>query len=321
MCGAVGAAGRSAPWDGLIVGKTGYRLFGLVAACVVLGIAADAFAWGPATHVKLASDLLANLWLLPTAVAAVISRHRRYFVYGNVATDTVFAKKMSRTKQICHHWQTGFSLLDSAETEEGQAFAYGYLSHLAADTVAHNKFLPRQMAISRSTVTFGHLYWEVRADSLIDRAHWHELRAALRASYPEPERLLEAHLRETLLSFRANRLLFKRMNLLASERGWRRTVDFWSALSRHPLEARVIDDYHTESFERVLDVLTRGQDSLLLYEDPNGNGSLSYAKAQRRQLRQMNWAKIPHVHVIEEAASGHAPARARMLAGSAPERT
>ena len=269
--------------------------------------ATDALAWGPATHVSLASDILANLWLLPASVGALLAKHRRYFSYGNVATDTVLAKKMSRVKQVCHRWSTGFSLLDSAQTDEGKAFAYGYLAHLAADTVAHNKLLPRQMAVCRSTIAFGHLYWEIRADAKIARTHWLALRKALRGTYAEPEQLLESHLRQTLLSFRTNRFIFKRMNLLASERSWRRSVDFWARLSRFTLEDELVRHYHAESLERIVDVMTLERNSLVLHEDPNGNALLSQARAQRRQIIQMRRAGMPFDHVIDEVASSHAP--------------
>lgn len=288
-----------------------HRITFLLAALAVLVIAGDAWAWGPATHVKLASDLLANAWLLPAGLAALLARHRRSFIYGNVATDTVLAKKMSRVKQICHHWSTGFSLLDSAKTDAGKAFAYGYLSHLAADSVAHNKFLPRQIAVSRSTVTFGHVYWEIRADSHIERLCWQELRRALRGKYVEPERLLKGHLTETLLSYRTNRVIFKRVNLLTSLRAWQRSVEFWSRLSRYELDSGIIKGFHEESLGRIVDVLSHGRSSWVLHEDPNGNSALAYAKAQRKQLRQMKRAGIPHGQVIREAAAGHAPAERR----------
>jgi hypothetical protein len=296
------------------VGRLPARIVLTIAAVLVLTFSADALAWGPATHVQLASDLLSNLWLLPAGLAALLARNRRFFVYGCVATDTVFAKKLSKIKQVCHHWATGFAMLDAAKTDGGRAFAYGYLAHLAADTVAHNKFLPRQMAVSRSTVSFGHLYWEFRADAGVAQPHWQELRSALRGTYPEPERLLEDRLRETLLSFRANRILFKRMNLLCCERGWRKSVQFWSRLSRFTLNDGVLGAYRTESLGRLVDVLSRGRSSAVLYEDPNGNAALSYAKAQRKQLRRMKRARMPHSHIIEEAAVGLAPSLSNGLA-------
>lgn len=299
---------QAASFRGVIVGRMPVRIVLVLAAIVFLTFSANALAWGPATHVQLASDLLSNLWLLPAGVAALIARNRRFFIYGCVATDTVFAKKLSKIKQVCHHWDTGFSMLDAARTDGGRAFGYGYLAHLAADTVAHNKYLPRQVAVSRSTVSFGHIYWEFRADATIPQPHWQELRAALRGTYPEPEQLLEDRLRETLLSFRANRILFKQMNLLCCERGWRKSVQFWSRLSRFNLDTRVLGAYRTESLDRIVDVLSRGSSSAMLYEDPNGNAALGLAKVQRKHLRRMKRARMPHAHIIEETAAGLAPA-------------
>lgn len=275
--------------------------------------ATDAFAWGPGTHVQLATDLLSNLQLLPAAVAALIAAHRRDFIYGNVATDTVLAKKMSKVKQVCHRWATGMSLLEKAQTDAGRAFAYGYLSHLAADTVAHNKYLPRQMAVSRCTITFGHFYWEVRADAKVGLPHWASLTSLLKGQYPEAERLLESHLTRTMLSYKTNRVVFKRMNLLAAESAWRRSVDFWAKLSRFNLDEAVVGEYHDESMSRIIDVLKNGASSLVMHDDPNGNAALAYARAQRRQLKQFKRANLPDYQAIREAAAGHAPKISRAL--------
>ncbi len=129
----------------------------------------------------------------------------------------------------------------------------------------------------------------------------------MKDSYPEPERLLENHLQETLLSYRTNRVIFKRMNLLASEQAWRRSVQFWMRLSRFKLDQQVVDDYHQESIDRTIDVLSAGQASNVLHEAPNGNVALGYAKMQRKQLQQLKWGRISDLHVINEATAGHAP--------------
>lgn len=295
------------------MGLRHWRLAIVGAALLIPFLSSDVFAWGPGTHVRLASDLLANLAVLPPAVAALIAAYRRYFSYGNVATDTVFAKKMSKVKQVCHRWETGFSLLDRAESDAGRAFAYGYLAHLAADTVAHNKYLPRQMAVSRSTIAFGHFYWEVRADAMVQDGHWRTLRKLVHGEYHEPERLLRLHLQRTMLSYGTNRVLFRQINMLASEDAWLRSVRFWDRLSRFRLDSDVVSGYHGESLERIIDVLSKGRGSLVLHEDPNGNNALSYARAQRRQLRQLHRARIADVHIIREAAAGHAPRSQRPL--------
>ena len=283
----------------------------LTATLVIVIDPSSVLAWGPGTHIQLASDVLSNLHLLPAAIAALIAAHRRDFTYGNVATDTVLAKKMSKVKQVCHRWTTGMSLLEKAESDAGRAFAYGYLSHLAADTVAHNKYLPRQMAVNRSTITFGHFYWEVRADARIAAPHWNSLQTLLNGRYPEAERLLASHLTETMLSYKTNRILFKRMNLLAAEQAWRRSVDFWSRLSRFNLDEGVVAEYHAESMARIVDVLSRGTASSVLHEDPNGNAALAYAKAQRRQLKQLKRAKIPDYQVSASTTDSPVPQRGK----------
>ena len=146
--------------DGLSMRIT-WSMIVVILACL-LGQTKEALAWGPATHVGLAASILEHLELLPGAVAAVLARRKIAYFYGNIAADVVFAKRWSRIKQFCHHWSTAFSLLDAARNDRAQAFAYGYLSHLAADTVAHGKYVPRQIAVSQWPVNFGHFYWELR---------------------------------------------------------------------------------------------------------------------------------------------------------------
>ncbi len=278
----------------------------LFAALVVLCADLPALAWGPLTHVQMAGEMLGRLALLTGAVAALLARHGRYFVFGNIAADVVFAKKLSRVKQVCHQWRTGLQMLESAASDEGRAFSYGYLSHLAADTVAHNKYLPHQMALCGSTVSFGHLYWEVRADAALDPRHWTTLRTLLRQRYPEPERMLETHLTRTLLPFGVNRRLFRRMNLMACARGWRRSVGLWSTLSRWPLDRETLGRFHAEALERIVSVLREGSASPVMQEDPNGNSALGYARIQRRQIRQLRRANLPVAHILLEAAANHA---------------
>lgn len=282
----------------------------VIAALALLAILVctpGAFAWGAATHVQLASDLMQQLWILPASVAGLLSRHAWSYFYGNVAADVVLAKKLSRIKQICHHWSTGLSILQNAQTDEDRAFGYGYLSHLAADTVAHNKFLPHQFAISRTTLNFGHLYWEMRADSHVDPVAWQRLRSTLRRTYPGAHLLLEHHLQDTLLSFRNNQRVFNRLNMVASMNSWRRSVEFWARLSRWSLPDDRLAQYRAESLDRIVDVLTRGRASTVLHDDPNGNAALGYARVQRRQLRQMIRAGMPVDHIVSEAAAVHAP--------------
>lgn len=282
-------------------------IFAVIVVLLVLP-AAQALAWGPATHVKLASDLLDQLQLLPAGLAALLGRRAKDYIFGNLAADVVIAKRLSRVKQFCHHWKTGFAILEDASSEGGQAFALGYLSHLAADTVAHGKFLPRQMTLTRSTLSFGHIYWELRADSSIGPHYWSVLNGMLGEVFEEHEAILSSNLTDTLLPFSINWRLFYRMNRFVSRRLLRRAMDRWYGLSRWELSDQLMREYRAECLSRMVDVVVRQRASSVLHEDPNGNAALAYTRLQRRQLRQMSRAGLVAPHILYEAAAVHAPA-------------
>ncbi|MCH7884399.1 MAG: zinc dependent phospholipase C family protein [Planctomycetes bacterium] len=127
----------------------------IIAGGVLLGDADTVLAWGPGTHIALSGSILERLQLLPTAIGALLARHGIAYLYGSIAADMVFAKRLSRVKQFCHHWSTGFKLLDSASDDSGTAFAYGYLSHLAADTIARTVASPAELRVGIITAFVG----------------------------------------------------------------------------------------------------------------------------------------------------------------------
>src|SRR5207245_674454 len=86
------------------------------------------------------------------------------FLYGNIAADTSMAKKYAPVGRHCHAWHVGQEIFDLAPSDPLRAFGLGYLSHLAADTIAHNFFVPRQLVLTSSTVALGHSYWESRVE-------------------------------------------------------------------------------------------------------------------------------------------------------------
>jgi hypothetical protein len=269
----------------------------------------EALAWGPATHIELAKSLIGQLPILPAAVATLISRWTADFIYGNVAADVIFAKRFCQAKRHCHHWANGLALLDQAPDDRGRSFALGYLCHLAADVVAHNKFVPRQITVARSTTNFGHIYWEMRGDSYVDPNVWGELRSLLRTHFPAHDALMSAELSRTIFSFQTNQRIFHHSSLLTSADSWQRGVKLWSRVSRRSLEASLVANYHDECVDRMISVLTRGPSSAVLHEDPVGAASLKRAKFQRRQLRQMSRAGILDPYVLQESTAALEPNR------------
>ncbi len=278
----------------------------------------ELFAWGPATHVQLANDVLRNLGLLPAAMAALLGRHGLDYIYGCVAADVVFAKRLSRVKQFCHHWSTGFGLLERADDDRVRAFAYGYLSHLAADTVAHGKFVPRQITLTRSTVNFGHVYWEARADRMIPHAASAQLRDFRRCDFDIHHRELSGLLMETFLPYDLNREVFTRINALVARQGWRRGMEIVDRCSRWALHPDILQAYHGECIDRTLSLLAEEHHSPVLAEDPNGSAALACSRINRRQLRRLKRRGLPWQQRAHELAAGWAPQDSLRLSAAIP---
>ena len=114
----------------------------LAVLLVVIALPQDAFAWGAGIHLHLGTVALTNLNLLRPAVAAIISAYPNDFLYGCIAADITIGKKFTHYLLHCHRWNMGMKILEEAGPEPQKACAYGYLSHLAADTVAHNYYVP-----------------------------------------------------------------------------------------------------------------------------------------------------------------------------------
>ena len=280
----------------------------IVAGLIVFAMCEPAWAWGPATHIGLGETILGQLALLPAAMALLLRRHSASYLYGNIAADVVFAKRLSRVKQFCHHWSTGFRLLEKAKDNEARAFAYGYLSHLAADTVAHGKYVPRQIILSGVSVNFGHLYWELRADNIQSDERWRRLSAVLRDEHAAQHHQLRAEIRDTLLSYHMNRAIFDGMNKVTVRSGFRRTIAAWGRLSRHTLSQDLLRGYEGEAIDRILSVLTHGDRSSVLRDDPNGTSALMQLSVLRRDSRKRERAgELPMRHVAE-ASRTWAPA-------------
>lgn len=290
----------------------------LAALAVLLLDPKELFAWGPATHVQLANDVLRNLGLLPAAMAALLGRHALDYIYGCVAADVVFAKRLSRVKQFCHHWSTGFGLLERADDDRVRAFAYGYLSHLAADTVAHGKFVPRQITLTRSTVNFGHVYWEARADRMVPHAASDQLRDFARCDFDIHHRELSGLLMETFLPYDLNREVFARINALVAREGWRRGMEIVERCSRWALHPDVLQAYHGECVDRTLSLLAEEHHSPVLAEDPNGSAALACSRINRRQLRRLKRRGLPWQQRAHELAAGWAPQQGFHASASIP---
>src|SRR3954467_7519530 len=129
------------------------RLSRLTLACAGVGLLflllpPEVYAWTPGTHIYLGESVLANLPHLPASVADLLRVFPFDFLYGNIAADSSIAKHYAPLGRHCDAWHGGQGSHALAESAGLRAFGRGYLCHLAADSVAHNYFVPRQLMLT-----------------------------------------------------------------------------------------------------------------------------------------------------------------------------
>src|SRR5688572_29100384 len=110
----------------------------LIAAAVLCLLPHDAWAWGPVTHLAHGARVLGDLSNVPEALQRLLAEHRWQYLYGCIGADMIQVKRYTGSIYThCHNWRIGWRVLARARSDEEQAFAWGYLSHLAADVYSH----------------------------------------------------------------------------------------------------------------------------------------------------------------------------------------
>lgn len=269
----------------------------LIPLCGALGLLLvlpnDAWAFGPATHAFLSQELLNAPWLLPPALAELIRVYPQSFIYGSLAADISLAKKYVPAGRHCHFWHVGEEIYEAADNDRLRAVALGYLSHLAADTIAHNFFVPRRLLLTSSTRALGHSYWEARLDLHLGDRYAHLARSVvLDYDHSEADTLFDRVLSGTIFSFETNRRIFRGMIQVQDSDRWKQVLDQVVQHSRWELPGETAETYLAHAFDSVVDYLRRRQESLPAALDPIGDQNLKMAKRIRRMaLREGAWRR------------------------------
>lgn len=252
-------------------------------AILLLLLPSAADAWTPATHIYLGESVLANLAQIPAWVAGLLRLYPYDFLYGSIAADTSIAKKYAPVGRHCHSWPVGQEIYDLAETDALRSFALGYLSHLAADTVAHNFFVPRQLVVTSSAVGLGHSYWESRFETHLGDQFARTAMDVIRMDHAPADSHLDRILSPTIFSVRTGRRLFRGMVGITETQSWQRAFRAVAKHSRWDLHDDHVERNMATAFHLVMELLG-GSEAAARRLDPSGRASLGLAKRLRRQL-------------------------------------
>lgn len=286
------------------------RRLGLALALVALGtllVPADAHAWTPGTHIYLAESVLANLFHLPPAVADLLRAFPFDFLYGNIAADSSLAKRYAPVGRHCHFWHVGQEIHDLAPTDALRAFGLGYLAHLAADTVAHNYFVPRQLMLTGSTVSFGHSYWETRLELHLGDAYARAAKDVILLDHDQADGHLDRIIAPTIFSVRTNRRLFRGMVRLAETPSWQRAAQAAREVSRWDLRDEDVERHLATAYDYMIEVLAGRDPAAARHLDPSGLEPLARAKERRREaLRELGRGRRNRgrLHALAEGTFG-----------------
>lgn len=242
----------------------------------------DAWAWTPGTHILLGEAVLRSLDLVPSAVADLLRAFPYDFLYGSIAADTSFAKKYATAGRHCHAWHVGEEIRDRAHDEPLRAFALGYLAHLAADVVAHNWFVPRQLVASSPAAGLGHSYWESRFEAALGGGYAHRAREVVLLDHARSDAHLDRILSPTIFSTGTNRRIFRGMVFVTDTAGWQRAFERVARTSRYPLADEAVDRHLRRSFDYIIDLFRKDATAAPRAFDPSGEAALQHALRVRR---------------------------------------
>jgi len=274
------------------------------AALVALALLpTDLWAWTPGTHIYLAEQILNGSHLVPGVVGELLRAFPYDYLYGSIAADTSFAKKYAPAGRHPHAWHVAQEIHDQAGSDALRAFGLGYLSHLAADVIAHNHFVPRQLVLSRGPSGVAHAYWEARIERVLGHRYSREAMDLLRMDHTPADRLLDSVLSPTLFSTPNNRKIFRGMVRIADQRSYQATLRLAEDFSGVALTEEDVERHLERSRDAIVQMLLEANASIR-DTDPSGETSLLAARAARKELLQLGASDLGRLRAEAEKRFG-----------------
>ena len=238
----------------------------LIGFLTILFIPSVAEAWGPLTHVYLANQVLdIGVAAVPAGIYGLLKKYKSDFLYGNLSADIVLGKRFQGLEKNSHNWDIAWKLLSSAKADQQRAFAYGYLTHLCADTVVHNLKFP--------TLPFTHPMFEMKSDSIIDKKYRRVMKRLDKPMQKKNDVFLENMLESVFFSFKTNKRIFKGFLVLSRLPNYTPVSNFLDRRLSHEIPVKDINGFQQESLERMFELLQNGRDSEVIKASPLGKYS------------------------------------------------
>ncbi|MCC6405743.1 MAG: zinc dependent phospholipase C family protein [Planctomycetes bacterium] len=262
-------------------------------------------AWGPGNHLEFEARVhRRRRELLPARIADLIEAERPAWQYGHIAADIINFKAFGGHYNHCHRWTIVDSMLALARSPAEEAFVLGYLSHLAADTIAHNHFVPYHLARYARGHKLGHLYWEANADRFVAEDRWHAI-TVLKWDHrlARLDELVNSTVPRKALSMGTNKLIFNHVLLSSERKLWRRNIERFHPRKQLRLDGKFLDMFQRAAVERVALALRRDGRAKLAHVDTNGKQAQELALTLRSAIVERFGAGEAREAALEKAAS------------------
>ncbi|MFW5837000.1 MAG: zinc dependent phospholipase C family protein [Desulfovibrionaceae bacterium] len=257
-------------------------VFAVAAVAALVLSPSEALAWGPGVHMAVGGKILANLHLLTPFLAELLARRQDAFLYGCLSADIFVGKGTKVRPGHSHNWKVGFDLLESARDDDLKAYAYGYLSHLAADIVAHNLYVPNVLFTTPTSGKLGHVYIEMQADR---RVSWDRKLAVQLFCQPNgaADRFLLNVMARKQWPFQLKKRLVRSSLAVVRRKSWGRSL----VMAQRAMPIQDNGDYLRRMVDLtgkvVVNFLQRPDRSPALAFDPIGSRRLRQVKDLRRK--------------------------------------
>lgn len=254
----------------------------------------DALAWGIGFHLHIGSQILANIEQIAPCLAPLLQSFPNDYLYGCISADITLGKKFTHYLRHCHSWRVAKQLIAAADNEPRKACAYGYLSHLAMDTIAHSYFVPYKMIRTFNSMTLKHAYWEMRLEADIRPEIWELARSIARRDFSDNDTMLRGIIADTIFSFGTNKRLFNSLLLLNRLQQWQKMLRSINNNSKWIITPEDREEYFSLARQVTASVLAELEQSRYWRADPAGERALQAAGTIRKNLNLL-WldGKLP----------------------------